>query len=543
LNAKELILGYINATPLTAGFYMSGLAYNISMKKIFELMDKPLIRKFTEYVSKNPFSQEMFKGLDKIVENAIIDDKGNVVIQTLTEYETEEGKGIAYLPDESATQSLSELGVKDQAEFEMLRTEFLKLSTLSDEYKLLGQLLGLNQGLKYDSFEFYNFAQKLSKQMDTAKLSKELERLGKTIEKLEEKDTKSSFGTGSEQVNDLKIKRTALSNTINELKSLFALTGMGTKFDLSQYIKLLKNKEANKEVLDKFKMTYSGLVDYINHLALLESPQVLAQLQVYDTQTNVNQLIANNDKFADMMTKNEDRYEKDTFNKYRRVFSEVVVDKYINEKSAQFNVVVSVDYNSGKRDVPIDFKEPSHREFFLKWFDFVFMSKLKEKYPNNKFVNNLIAYEKKGVLGTKLFSNVFLADNLGKVMLKYILREDFNKIYNESIVVGANTYQVGEMFKIYNLIQYSNRPIRDSFTVLMPIEDMDDYIRFENTIDVNEFNTAEYKQAFDEHFDNNKNIHRKFSKNNKRGNIKFDYEALLENNYNNIIKGIKIGIC
>ena len=327
-----------------------------------------------------------------------------------------------------------------------IKDDLNKLALGADEFKRLGQFLRLNQEIKTKPDELINFVLKIENCIEERiKLIKRVnKRLGvsteidKNLEKFDFKKFAESFIANTSYYKEqIELYEKYCKTCINPLRILTTvphykgyLESMILAYE-GDYLKSIKFR-AIKQLGNKFIKT-AKIGNSIDKTAVYKGVQSFV-----DDYINNAYLSTKTFKLPDST-------------KDRKIFIVTKGDPKENKTNGE---IVNLGTELGNKT-------------FENFFEQIVVPELKNKYPNNLFIQGL-----EDVLITDSVTGLkYLAKSLGINMMpssenerillgKY--RNDFNKIVGDTIKIGKQEYSVVQLFQFYNLLKFKGKNGRNS---------------------------------------------------------------------------------
>lgn len=356
-NAKELILAKINATPDLAGIYASMIVSNEPFEHIVDVMTSPVIEMLIKNAGRNLFNSNTEKNsltnLLSLMES--IRNKKLAIYKSSNESKLLNNYGLKIVENGDAT---TEWGVKDWNDSDSNMYSVASLLSVkalfdkADDLRLLSKYLGINQGIRSNSWELYNFKvtvqdyvnKKLGGKFDFKRFLDSLESGGNyhrdMVMRLSDKIKDTS------NFNPLYV----LVSTPNFAKQLVAYNSANTLLNLASY---------------KINTVYN-IVDKLRSINYLPETQNINETQYRELEKFIDNTVIDN-----FITSESDMlYPTNT-------------DESLRNKPVFYN---------GDKQIKITTREG--RDEFARWVVDKFLPSIKEHYKNNEFVQELIADDK-----------------------------------------------------------------------------------------------------------------------------------------------------
>lgn len=370
------------------------------------------------------------------------------------------------------TKYITEYGDSD------IKDDLNKLALGADEFKRLGQFLRLNQEIKTKPEELINFVLKFENCIqERGKLIKRVnERLGtpvKFTEKLEAFDFKKfaeSFISDPDNPN-------AYHNKIIEIYEKNCKTCINP-------LRVLTTVPHYKGYLESMIMAYEG--DYLKSIKFRAIKHLGNQFIIDKDVKNSSEkssVLKGVQNFVDDYINNAYLSSQELFKLPQATNKNNVqiVDQYGKKIENKKNTLIKLGTERGNKTFELFFEE-------------VFVKALKEKYPENLFVQDLKpVMVQNQLMGTKFLAtslpiNMMPSSENEEIVLKKY-RNDFNKLSSDTIKIGNIDYSIIQMFQFYSLLKFRGKQGKNSLVsifedlVANQHSDMISYNEFINNFD------------------------------------------------------------
>lgn len=376
-NAKELLLNKMNADAQTSSIFGVGITIGIPLQDLADTLTNKVIEYNLNKSKKSPFGGA-YKSFRKLLsENSLANQKDSIVSDTI------------------------------------------RLIDAGQEFKILGQTLGVNSGLPTDSYGMYNYKKRLEDFINL-RLSE--------IKDEEVKNRSKSF---------------RLEKFINALYY---------ENDPEYIENVISSYDAAKSV-NNIPWLISENPHYVQQLKLLIDASTWHKAVSYKAK-NIDQLINTFNAFELFNTNN---INDGKFKSIIRMMDEMTISSYYNEIPFKYPVEFTVNRKDGTKHIinEIDLSSVQGREDYINWMH-TLIPLLKKNIPSNTFLSNLIyGLSKRDNFGQQFMQYKMVYNPLEQKTDNQKLkvekaREDFNSLGD--FTIGDNTYDLQELFTHYNRI-------------------------------------------------------------------------------------------
>lgn len=437
LNAKELTLKKINADTNWVDIYTTGFMLGESLDSIANLMLDPYITEVLNNFNSSVFNNERNSSKIAYIQGLIQNAKNE--------------KNIA------AENLLSNLldRVKD-----------------AEELRILGKMLKINQGISTNTVEQFNYIKAIESFIESAynselkTLINESNRLSRIEREMDRQANEEGmvYPETSEKYDNL------LSSIVTTLKESYGFTEEQIKdfiqnksnyrnitfINLWNRFSLLKFIE-DRNYADNWINRYEGVKRHFNILDVIDKvPHFREMFKVLDINTRILNTLSTRNHLESIILNstvpNGDPRRKLSADDIRKIKS-AIDDHIINSWLIDKDLVISIAPHALDNVVEYQTSISSIEQIqqFRRYVESYVIPLLKEKLPNNKFIQQLIFGVKNDTPFYKLPFNMVQIDNTAKTKLTYeeTLR-DFNKLNN--IKIDGIDMNLVDVFYLYNLI-------------------------------------------------------------------------------------------
>lgn len=437
MNAKELTLKKINADTNWVDIYTTGFMLGESLDSIANLMLDPYITEVLNNFNSSVFNNERNSSKIAYIQGLIQNAKNE--------------KNIA------AENLLSNLldRVKD-----------------AEELRILGKMLKINQGISTNTVEQFNYIKAIESFIESAynselkTLINESNRLSRIEREMDRQANEEGmvYPETSEKYDNL------LSSIVTTLKESYGFTEEQIKdfiqnksnyrnitfINLWNRFSLLKFIE-DRNYADNWINRYEGVKRHFNILDVIDKvPHFREMFKVLDINTRILNTLSTRNHLESIILNstvpNGDPRRKLSADDIRKIKS-AIDDHIINSWLIDKDLVISIAPHALDNVVEYQTSISSIEQIqqFRRYVESYVIPLLKEKLPNNKFIQQLIFGVKNDTPFYKLPFNMVQIDNTAKTKLTYeeTLR-DFNKLNN--IKIDGIDMNLVDVFYLYNLI-------------------------------------------------------------------------------------------
>lgn len=437
LNAKELTLKKINADTNWVDIYTTGFMLGESLDSIANLMLDPYITEVLNNFNSSVFDNERNSSKIAYIQGLIQNAKNekNIAAENL----------LSFLLDR----------VKD-----------------AKELRILGKMLKINQGISTNTVEQFNYIKAIESFIESAynselkTLINESNRLSRIEREIDRQASEEGmvYPETSEKYDNL------LSSIVTTLKESYGFTEEQIKdfiqnksnyrnitfINLWNRFSLLKFIE-DRNYADDWINRYEGVKRHFNILDVIDKvPHFREMFKVLDINTRILNTLSTRNHLESIILNstipNGDPRRKLSTDDIRKIKS-AIDDHIINSWLIDKDLVISIAPHALDNVVEYQTSISSIEQIqqFRRYVESYVIPLLKEKLPNNKFIQQLIFGVKNDTPFYKLPFNMVQIDNTAKTKLTYeeTLR-DFNKLNN--IKIDGIDMNLVDVFYLYNLI-------------------------------------------------------------------------------------------
>ena len=437
LNAKELTLKKINADTNWVDIYTTGFMLGESLDSIANLMLDPYITEVLNNFNSSVFDNERNSSKIAYIQGLIQNAKNekNIAAENL----------LSFLLDR----------VKD-----------------AEELRILGKMLKINQGISTNTVEQFNYIKAIESFIESAynselkTLINESNRLSRIEREIDRQASEEGmvYPETSEKYDNL------LSSIVTTLKESYGFTEEQIKdfiqnksnyrnitfINLWNRFSLLKFIE-DRNYADDWINRYEGVKRHFNILDVIDKvPHFREMFKVLDINTRILNTLSTRNHLESIILNstvpNGDPRRKLSTDDIRKIKS-AIDDHIINSWLINKDLVISIAPHALDNIVEYQTSISSIEQIqqFRRYVESYVIPLLKEKLPNNKFIQQLIFGVKNDTPFYKLPFNMVQIDNTAKTKLTYeeTLR-DFNKLNN--IKIDGIDMNLVDVFYLYNLI-------------------------------------------------------------------------------------------
>lgn len=437
LNAKELTLKKINADTNWVDIYTTGFMLGESLDSIANLMLDPYITEVLNNFNSSVFDNERNSSKIAYIQGLIQNAKNekNIAAENL----------LSFLLDR----------VKD-----------------AEELRILGKMLKINQGISTNTVEQFNYIKAIESFIESAynselkTLINESNRLSRIEREIDRQASEEGivYPETSEKYDNL------LSSIVTTLKESYGFTEEQIKdfiqnksnyrnitfINLWNRFSLLKFIE-DRNYADDWINRYEGVKRHFNILDVIDKvPHFREMFKVLDINTRILNTLSTRNHLESIILNstvpNGDPRRKLSTDDIRKIKS-AIDDHIINSWLIDKDLVISIAPHALDNVVEYQTSISSIEQIqqFRRYVESYVIPLLKEKLPNNKFIQQLIFGVKNDTPFYKLPFNMVQIDNTAKTKLTYeeTLR-DFNKLNN--IKIDGIDMNLVDVFYLYNLI-------------------------------------------------------------------------------------------
>lgn len=437
MNAKELTLKKINADTNWVDIYTTGFMLGESLDSIANLMLDPYITEVLNNFNSSVFDNERNSSKIAYIQGLIQNAKNekNIAAENL----------LSFLLNR----------VKD-----------------AEELRILGKMLKINQGISTNTVEQFNYIKAIESFIESAynadlkTLINESNRLSRIEREIDRQASEEGivYPETSEKYDNL------LSSIVTTLKESYGFTEEQIKdfiqnksnyrnitfINLWNRFSLLKFIE-DRNYADDWINRYEGVKRHFNILDVIDKvPHFREMFKVLDINTRILNTLSTRNHLESIILNstipNGDPRRKLSTDDIRKIKS-AIDDHIINSWLIDKDLVISIAPHALDNVVEYQTSISSIEQIqqFRRYVESYVIPLLKEKLPNNKFIQQLIFGVKNDTPFYKLPFNMVQIDNTAKTKLTYeeTLR-DFNKLNN--IKIDGIDMNLVDVFYLYNLI-------------------------------------------------------------------------------------------
>ena len=437
LNAKELTLKKINADTNWVDIYTTGFMLGESLDSIANLMLHPSIAEVLNNFNSSVFNVNRNNSKIAYIQQVITDARGQ-----------------KYSNDINLLSNLLDR-IKD-----------------AEELRILGKMLKINQGISTNTIEQFNYIKAIESFIESA-YNDELKTLMNKVDRFErvgrEMDNQmnemgmifpetsevydnlffsitntltNNYGFTKEQVDDF------IQNKSNYRNITFI--NLWNRFSLLKFIE-------DRNYADDWINKYEKVKRHFNILDVIDKvPHFREMFKVLDINTKILNTLSTRNHLENIILNstipNGDPRRKLSTDDIRKIKS-AIDDHIINSWLIDKDLVISIAPHALDNVVEYQTSISSIEQIqqFRRYVESYVIPLLKEKLPNNKFIQQLIFGVKNDTPFYKLPFNMVQIDNTAKTKLTYeeTLR-DFNKLNN--IKIDGIDMNLVDVFYLYNLI-------------------------------------------------------------------------------------------
>lgn len=495
-NAKELCLAKLNAGRKALGMYIYALSIGVDFETVANIMTSPLAIEIFKLMEGNMFTgkSSMFnisqafdylsKGPEHLLANQrkeyLVDDQGNItkenVLTSLIKKVNANIKKSEYKIKDNNIQHLINLIRKDLNENDLSKLKDIKLSQnkylRQNQYKL-NSLIDELLKFKYLS-NLYTQSQSQFKDLQTLALGAfEMKTLGGILKLNQGLPTKFE-----DIINLLNNFENILINQADELRKIDGTQFENVyKIDIQRFVEDEKYRLSCIEDYENIKHTFNILECITKVPHFLEYLKTLAYLDASAKRLSLKWrfIRAKSDTVFESQHVTSKKDKAKVMKGLSNFMSDWLRKQFLLQRQEQFVIPFSTDGNKtyfydkngvlteAKQDTPIQLGTDNGDATYKHYFEQHLVSKFKELFPNNIFIQNLQdiiftnAVGKNPYIATSLSINMLpKADVDRNLFAQY--KAAFNELSDKYFTnVDGSKYRILDLFILYDMIAFSGK--------------------------------------------------------------------------------------
>lgn len=430
-NAKELILAKINATPDLAGIYASMIVANEPFEKIVDVMTSPAVEMLIRNGGRNIFNT---KTKQNSLKN-LIDSAKRIFDSKFEGYRKDNEDKLYEAYNVTTFGSAEEIFLRDETTQEVVKLDDLialqLLFNKADDLRILSGYLGINQGIKSNSWALYAFKTNIEDYVNARVPGNRFD-FKRFLDSVQSNDTYhkemivalSNILKETSNFNPLYV----LVSTPNFAKQLVAYNSANTMLNISSY---------------KINSVYNFVAK-------------MRQMNYLSPQQNIN----------DSKYKEIERY-----------IDDVVIDNFItSEQQTNEDPHTRPIFYDGDKSMSISTSEG--RLAFAEWVTGKFLPKVQGLFKGNEFIQDLLVDSKVDALFNDKFDFMHLTMDTTNSKSEQQMSYNDSYLYNLGLLYNSRNTDLqsddlnkqNNVFNVlfwYNLIINRNNITKNSYAKLL----------------------------------------------------------------------------